>query len=96
MTDDGACLRTLEVTVPRSHVERRRAAVASEYASTVRLKGFRKSRVPRSVTDRRFRAAIEAAAVDRSVRSACAEAIESEDLRPVSDVDMDSLRGSLR
>ena len=88
LTEEGACRRTLEVTVPRGRVERRRAAVASEYASTVRLKGFRRGRVPRSVIDRRFGAAIEKEAVDRSVRSACAEAIESEDLRPVSDVDI--------
>ena len=88
LTEDGACRRTLEVTVPRSRVERRRAAVALEYASTVRLKGFRRGRVPRSVIDRRFGAAIEKEAVDRSVRSACAEAIDSEDLRPISDVDI--------
>lgn len=88
LTEDGACRRTLKVTVPRGYVERRRGAVASEYASTLRLKGFRRGRVPRSVIERRFGAAIEREAVDRSVRSACAEAIESEDLRPVSDVDI--------
>ena len=88
LTDDGACLRTLDVIVPRDYVERRRAAVASEYASTVGLKGFRRGRVPRSVIDRRFGTAIEEEAVERSVRSACAEAIESQDLRPVSDVDI--------
>lgn len=88
LTEDGACRRTLKVTVPRGYVERRREAVASEYASTLRLKGFRRGRVPRSVIDRRFGAAIGREAVDRSVRSACAEAIESEDLRPVSDVDI--------
>ena len=74
--------------MPRGYVERRRAAVASEYASTARLKGFRRGRVPRSVIDRRFGAEIEREAVDRSVWSACAEAIRSEDIRPVSDVDI--------
>ena len=88
VTEGGSCRRTMEVTVPRDYFERRRASVAADYASRVKLKGFRKGRVPRSVIDRRFGSAIDREALDRSMGRACAEVLESKELAPVSGVDI--------
>ena len=86
------CRRTLDVSVPAEFVDRERVAVTRKYASRMKLKGFRKGRVPTSVIDSRFGRAIEEEAVERAVRKACDQAISSRELRPAGDVDVTDLR----
>jgi trigger factor len=92
VTEGERCRRTLDVSVPPEFVDRERVAVTRKYASRMKLKGFRKGRVPTSVIDRRFGRAIEEEAVERAVRKACDQAISSRELRPVGDVDVTDLR----
>ena len=94
VTEGEACRRTLEVTVPASFVESERAAVTRKYASRLKLKGFRKGRVPHGVIDRRFGRAIEEEAVEGAIRRACDEAIASRELKPVTDVEVADVRFS--
>ncbi len=92
VTEGERCRRILDVTVPIAFVERERAAVARKYASRLKLKGFRKGRVPAGVIDKRFGRVIEEEAVERAIRKACDEAIASRELKPVTDVDVTEVR----
>lgn len=86
------CRRTLEVSAPAEFVDRERVAATRKYASRMKMKGFRKGRVPPSVIDKRFGRAIEEEAVERAVRKACDEAISTRELRPVDNVDVTDVR----
>ncbi len=92
VTGGERCRRILDVTVPVAFVERERAAVARKYASRLKLKGFRKGRVPPGVIDKRFGRVIEEEAVERAIRKACDQAIASRELKPVTDVDVTEVR----
>ena len=92
VTEGERCRRTLDVSVPADFVDRERVVVTRKFASRMKLKGFRKGRVPASVIDRRFGRAIEEEAVERAVRRACDEAIAARELRPVDNVDVTEVR----
>jgi len=92
VTEGEGCRRTLEVTAPAGFVETERAAVTRKYASRLKLKGFRKGRVPPGVIDKRFGRVIEEEAVEGAIRRACDEAIASRELKPVTDVDVTDVR----
>ena len=92
VTEGERCRLTLEVTVPVSFVETERVAVTRRYASRLKLKGFRKGRVPPGVVDKRFGRVIEEEAVEGAIRRACDEAISSRELKPVTDVDVTDVR----
>ena len=92
VTGGEGCRHTLEVTVPNALVEAERAAVTREHASKVKLRGFRKGRVPPGVIRKRFGPMIEEEAVGRAIRAACDEAISSRGLKPVTDVDVTEVR----
>ena len=92
VSEGERCQRTLEVSVPGDFVDRERLAVTRKYASRLKMKGFRKGRVPTGVIDKRFGRAIEEEAVERAVRKACDEAISTHELRPVDNVDVTEVR----
>lgn len=92
VTEGRACRHTLEVSAPAEFVDRERMAATRKYASRMKMKGFRKGRVPSSVIDRRFGPAIEKEAVEQAVRRACDEAISMRKLRPVDNVDVTEVR----
>ena len=92
VTEGDRCRRTLEVSAPADFVDRERMAATRKYASRMKLKGFRKGRVPASVIDKRFGRAIEEEAVERAVRKACDRAISERGLRPVDNVDVTEVR----
>ncbi|MCY3547254.1 MAG: trigger factor [Gemmatimonadetes bacterium] len=91
VTGEG-CRRSLEVAVPIDYVEDERRALTRRYASRMKLKGFRKGRVPGHVIAQRYGPAIEEEAVERLVRQACDTAMEEHELRPVTDVDVNDVR----
>ncbi|MDE2874964.1 MAG: trigger factor [Gemmatimonadota bacterium] len=92
VTEGERCRRTLDVSAPAEFVDRERMAATRKYAARMKLKGFRKGRVPPSVIDKRFGRAIEEEAVERAVRKACDEAISTRELRPVDNVDVTEVR----
>ncbi len=83
--------RRMSVTIPASIVaeEERRAAAA--LAKRVNLKGFRKGRVPKTVVESRFGGALRQEALDKLVGQAYRRALEAEDLRPISDGEIEEL-----
>jgi trigger factor len=76
--------RRVSITVPASRVRRVRKSVASEMAGKVRLPGFRPGKVPFEMLEKRFGQSIDQEAVDRLINEAYREALQAEDLQPIS------------
>jgi trigger factor len=83
--------RRMSVTIPAAIVaeEERRAAAA--LAKRVNLKGFRKGRVPKTVVESRFGGALRQEALDKLVGQAYRRALEAENLRPISDGEIEEI-----
>ncbi len=92
VTEEERCRRTLDVVVPGDVIEEEKRTVTRKYASRLKLKGFRKGKVPVRVVVQRYGPVIEEEAVERSIRQACDGAISSQGLHPVSDVDVTDVR----
>ncbi|MDB4948954.1 MAG: Trigger factor [Gemmatimonadetes bacterium] len=76
--------RRLSITVPRERVQRTRTSVSSQYASSVRLPGFRKGKTPKNLVERQFGPQIEQETIDRLIQEAYKEALDTRDLHPIN------------
>jgi trigger factor len=76
--------RRLSITVPSERVKRTRSSVSSQFASSVRLPGFRKGKTPQGMIERQFRQQIEQETIDRLIQEAYKEALETQDLHPIN------------
>lgn len=91
VTEGEAWRRTLEVTVPAEIVRAERDSIARTLAGRVRLPGFRAGRIPASVVEKRFGAALNQEMVDRVVGEAYREALRDRDLSPISEGEVEEL-----
>ncbi|HEU4885492.1 MAG TPA: trigger factor [Longimicrobium sp.] len=76
--------RRLSITVPSERVRRVRQSVSAKIAGNVRLPGFRKGKTPASLVERQFGPAIEQETVDRVIQETYKEALDSHELRPIT------------
>lgn len=76
--------RRLSVTVPAERVKTIRRKVAQQIAGNVRLPGFRKGKLPQSLIDKQFGPAIEQETLDRVIQETYREALDREQLQPIS------------
>ncbi|MCA9738401.1 MAG: trigger factor [Gemmatimonadota bacterium] len=83
--------RRLTVTVPANAVDGERAQALKQLSGRMRLPGFRKGRIPAAVLEKRFGPSVEREVLDRVVRAAYQEAIQREDLHPISEGEIDTL-----
>ncbi|HEX7120428.1 MAG TPA: trigger factor [Longimicrobiales bacterium] len=83
--------RRLTITVPGERVRREREEVARRLAKRVKLPGFRQGRVPTRVMERQFGAAIEQEALERVVGAAYREALEQQDLQPITQGEVENI-----
>ncbi len=83
--------RRLSVTVPAALVAEEEQRVASQLASRVKLKGFRKGHVPRNVVASRFGGALRREALDKLINEAYRQALAAEDLHPISEGELDEV-----
>ncbi len=83
--------RRLSVTVPAALVQEEEQEAARKLASRVKMKGFRKGRVPSQVVQSRFGSALRQETLDRIVGDAYREALASENLRPISEGEVEEL-----
>ncbi len=83
--------RRMSVTVPASVVEAEEDKAARTIASRMKLKGFRKGKVPKSFVQSRFGPALRQETMDRVIREAYKEALESEALRPISEGELEEV-----
>jgi trigger factor len=83
--------RRMSVTVPSSLVQEEHEKAARTLASRMKLKGFRKGKVPTRVVEERFGPALRRETVDRVIREAYQEALSSRELRPISEGELEEV-----
>ena len=82
LTEGEGWARTLTVTVSEERVSRARAAETGRLSRTLKLKGFRKGKVPAAVVEQRFGEAIDERVQQRLLDEAYREALEEAQLSP--------------
>jgi trigger factor len=80
----AAWARRLSITVPGERVERQRRDVMSRLAKRLKLPGFRQGKIPGHILEKRYGSAIEQEAVERVVGEAYKEAIQQQQLQPIT------------
>lgn len=83
--------RRVNVTVPASVVAEEEKKAAAKLASRVNMKGFRKGRVPKGMVQQRFGGHLRQEALDRLINDAYRHALASQDLRPISEGELEDL-----
>jgi trigger factor len=83
--------RRMNVTIPASIVQAEERKAAQNLASRARLKGFRKGKVPTKVIESRFGGSLRQEALDKLIGSAYREALASQELRPISEGEIEDL-----
>lgn len=82
----------MSVTVPAAVVREEEQRAAKQLASRANLKGFRKGRVPTRVIETRFGGALRKEALDKLIGEAYREALSTEQLRPISEGEIEDVR----
>ena len=77
--------RTVNITVPADVVSRERENILNGLSGRVRMPGFRKGKIPANVLKRRYGPAVEQETLDKIIGDAYREAIQREELRPISE-----------
>lgn len=83
--------RTVSVTVPAERVRTERSRLARSFAGQARIPGFRPGKVPPSVIEKHYGATLDRQIVDEVVNSAYKEALETHELRPISEGELEDL-----
>lgn len=83
--------RRVSVTVPASLVADEEKKAAAKLASRVNMKGFRKGHVPKGMVATRFGGALRQEALDRLINEAYRQALASENLRPISEGELEDV-----
>ncbi len=84
--------RRMSVTVPAAIVQEEERKAAKKLASRASLKGFRKGRVPTRVIETRFSGALRQEALDRLIGDAYRQALATEQLRPISEGQIEDVK----
>lgn len=83
--------RRLTITIPADRVRQEREDVARKLGQSLRLPGFRKGKVPASIVEKRFGPAIEQETLERLVNEAYREALEQEQLQPITQGEIENV-----
>lgn len=83
--------RRLTITIPAERVQAERRQEVLRLSRQVRLPGFRKGKVPAQVVERQFGSLIDQQALDRLVNEAFKEALEREQLQPISQGEVENV-----
>jgi trigger factor len=84
--------RLMNVTVPAAIVRQEERRAAQQLASRARMKGFRKGRVPSRMIESRFAGALRREALDKLIGDAYRQALATENLRPISEGELEDVR----
>jgi trigger factor len=84
--------RRLSITVPADRVQRTRSSIASQFARSARLPGFRKGKLPTRVIEQRFGPSIEQETLDRLIQEAYREALDTEGFTPISQGQVENIQ----
>ncbi len=83
--------RKLSITVPADRVQQERRKIATQFASRVRMPGFRKGRVPASVVEKQYGSSIDSETVERVINSAYQEELREQGLSPISQASVENV-----
>ncbi len=92
VTREARCRVVMHVAIPRDLVEEEKRKVTRRFASRVKVKGFRKGKIPTGVVAKRYGSLVEEEARERLVRNATKAAVKSQALNPVSRVQLEDVR----
>lgn len=87
----GGWARKLSIRVPADRLEKEKQEAAKRLAQKVRLPGFRKGKVPSHVLEKKFGPAVEQEMLEKVMNSAYREAIQQEQLSPISQAAIDNV-----
>lgn len=82
LTEGEGWARTLTVTVAEDRVSRTRAAETTRLSRTMKLKGFRKGKIPTAVVEQRFGGEIDGRVQQRILDEAYREALQEKEIDP--------------
>ncbi|MEE9275297.1 MAG: trigger factor [bacterium] len=85
VSDIDACTKRLDVAVPRQEVDKEMKQAFSRLARRVRLKGFRKGRVPHHILERYYGEEIRAEVLNRVISDNYRRLLEERGMRPVGE-----------
>jgi len=91
-TEAGRCRRILDVVVPAEMVDAERRAVSAKIAGRIKVRGFRKGKVPARVVKSRFGDLIEQQTVEELVHRSAEAAISARELKPISSAEVTNVR----
>lgn len=91
VTEGEHCMRFLHVTVAAELVDAERQAASRNLAGRMKLKGFRKGKVPTDFVRQRFASVVREEAMDKLVRESAKAVIAARGMRPVSRVEIDNI-----
>lgn len=86
--DAGVCRKTMTVEVPADSVAEERSELLKVYTKGVSIPGFRKGKAPKHLVEKKFAKEMEADLKDRLVPKFYHEAIQSEEVKVVSVVNV--------
>ena len=81
----------MTVTIPASLVQEEEQEAATQLAGRMRMKGFRKGRVPKNLVQSRFGGALRQETLDRLIGEAYRTALAVEDLHPISEGEVEEV-----
>ncbi len=85
VSDIDACTKRLEVAIPREEVAVEIDRAYSRLAGRVKLKGFRKGKVPRRVLEQYYGEEVQAEVVNRVISTSYRELLAEKGMRPVGE-----------
>jgi trigger factor len=83
--------RRLTITVAAARVARERDDIARKLAQRLKLPGFRKGRIPTQVLEKKYGPAIERETLESVVSGAYREALQREQLQPITQASIDAV-----
>ncbi|OGL67711.1 MAG: trigger factor [Candidatus Tectomicrobia bacterium RIFCSPLOWO2_12_FULL_69_37] len=85
VSDIDACTKRLEVSVPREEVLREMDRAFARLSGRVRIKGFRKGKVPRQILERYYGEEVQAEVVNRVIGTSYRQLLVERGMRPVGE-----------
>ena len=85
VSDIDACTKRLEVAVPREEVAKEVSRAYKRLAGTVRIKGFRKGKVPQYILEKYYGEEVQAEAVNRVISDSYSRLLQERDMRAVGE-----------
>lgn len=83
--------RKLTITVPAERVQKERQKIASQFATRVKMPGFRKGKVPSSVVEKQYGPSIDSQTVERVINAAYQEALQEQGFSPISQASVEDV-----